>query len=148
VWRSAGLVIGVWLLTILLVFGARSDVDARMTIAFWHQFSSGTPKQAIDTLVAEFNETNRNIFVDAIAVAGYRDKAIAAIAAGAPPDVVYNLEAASFAPLGMLAPLDAYIERDRVNLKDFFPVAIYESTYGGKLYGLPKKPLERLTIIP
>lgn len=110
---------------------------AKVTIEFWHQFSGGTPKEAIDTLVEQFNATHKDIHVNAIAVPQYRDNVQTAIVGGTPPDVVYNLEAATYGRSGMLMSLSPFVARDALDLDMYFPLAIEESTFRGNLYGLP-----------
>ncbi|HWV22627.1 MAG TPA: ABC transporter substrate-binding protein [Thermomicrobiales bacterium] len=66
-------------------------------------------------------------------------KLLTAAASDTMPDVLWlnRFETATWAARGVLMPLTDYIERDSYDTSDFYPFAIAEATYDGKLYGIP-----------
>jgi multiple sugar transport system substrate-binding protein len=57
---------------------------------------------------------------------------------GSLPDVMFFSNVPSYARVGAFEPLDAYIERDRFDLADFYPALLELFRYQGAYYGLPR----------
>jgi multiple sugar transport system substrate-binding protein len=57
---------------------------------------------------------------------------------GRSPDVMFLNSIRGYAPRGVLAPLDGYVQRDRFDLTDFYPRLLELFTYQGVYYGLPR----------
>jgi len=66
-------------------------------------------------------------------------KLMTAIAGGAPPDVMYQnrFAVSGWAARGAFMPLDDLIERDAIDLSDFYPACLNEASYRGNIYAIP-----------
>lgn len=82
--RRAGLALA--LVALVVVFGAVTASAAKVQIVYWHGWG-GEEKQVLDEVVAQFNQANPDIEVEAVTIFGSYDKLLTAIAAGTPPDV-------------------------------------------------------------
>lgn len=73
--------------------------------------------------------------------AEYPQKVTAAVAGGSPPDVigvtVTRADFLTFASKGQLTPLMPYIQRDKFDLDDFYPLNLKQHQWKGLLYSLP-----------
>lgn len=58
--------------------------------------------------------------------------------AGRSPDVMFLNYLPTYVPSGELEPLDAFVERDALNLDDFYPALLDAFRVDGTLYGLPR----------
>ncbi|HEY8692739.1 MAG TPA: extracellular solute-binding protein [Chloroflexota bacterium] len=67
-------------------------------------------------------------------------KFLAAVAAGTPPDAFLTTTDSmlQFAAKDILRPLDDYIDRDKVNMQQYFKAAALDLTYKSKTYGMPE----------
>ena len=112
----------------------------RETITLWYG-ATQEERAAYDRMISQFERENPSIKVKAILVPQkyVERKLILAAAGGVPPDVVrfYAHLGGELMSRGGLEPLDELVRRDRVDLKDFYPVGIEQNTYQGKLYGMP-----------
>jgi len=115
-------------------------------VVFWHSMSNPVDRKSIEGAVANFNATHPNIHVKCVLVPGSETditKLMTAVAAGTGPDVYYldRFTVAQRSHYGVLEPLDGYLTQLGVDIKalksKFFPFAIKEATYNGKLYALP-----------
>jgi len=108
------------------------------TITMWGSWSGDQVKQIQGQLDA-FNKTHPNIQVQYVVQQNLEQKLLTALAGGEVPDVLLwdRFQTALYAPKGALAPIDEYVKKDNVNLKDFYSEAVREMSYDGKLYGLP-----------
>lgn len=122
--------------------GCSSDADDKNTVTFWHALT-GKDKEAIETIVKKFEKKSPKIKVKIVYVArqgeGQNDKLLAAVAGGRPPDVAYfdRFEIGSWAAQGSLTDLTDRVKKDNYDLKQYYPFAIEEATYKGRIYGLP-----------
>ncbi len=92
-------------------------------------------------MVARFEELHPDIHVKMEHIPrSYEDKIMAELAGNAAPDVmVFQDEPLPmFASRGVFRPLDDLIERDGIDLDEFFPQCVQGHTYNGHIYGLPK----------
>jgi ABC-type sugar transport system permease subunit/ABC-type glycerol-3-phosphate transport system substrate-binding protein len=66
-------------------------------------------------------------------------KLMTAIAGGSPPEVMLQdrFAVGGWAARGAFTPLDDLIERDRLDMDDFYPACRKEATYRGKVYAIP-----------
>ena len=108
------------------------------------QFSNcwgGTRIPLVHTWIKEFNAIYPCIKVenDVGDCPPLRDKQIAAIAGGAPPNVlmVKSDNMAFYADQGALHPLDDWMKRDGIKSEWFYPAEFNSRTWQGKTYGLP-----------
>jgi multiple sugar transport system permease protein len=104
-------------------------------------------KGTIDAIRA-FEQANPDVEVRLLGMAAGRNnpqKFATAVAAGVPPDVVYQdrFALADWASRGAFTPLDGLIERDRRSDPDtptpdqYYPATWEECLYGGRVYGVP-----------
>lgn len=89
----------------------------------------------------EFMRLNPDIVVrlENLPYAQYWDKFQTMNAAGVAPDVIFmeSTRFPKFVASGTLEDLRPYIERDRLDLSDFYPAAIRSYEWQGGIYGLP-----------
>lgn len=113
-------------------------------LTYWYAWTDKIQENN-ENLVAKFNETvgaEKGIHVTAEYQGSYADvhqKLQAAYVAGDTPDVTV-MEIASIGPFaknGVIQPLDSYIERDNVDMSDFFDGLMVNCEVDGTYYGLP-----------
>ncbi len=122
---------------------ARERPQQRVTITFWHAYSSDSPEvRTINTvLLPRFHRLYPRIRVEAVAVPydSLHQKLLTATAGGTLPDVVRSdiIWVPELANLGVLVPLNR-------NMRDFhklarltFPGALSTNKWKGNYYGLP-----------
>lgn len=114
---------------------------APVTITFWSALG-GSKLAATEWLVAQFQAAYPDIKVNNVII-GNTDqldqKFIAAVAAGAPPDVVSNhfYYAQKYANKGILVDLDDLMAQSGLQTQDFLPPIVAEGAYQGRQYALP-----------
>ncbi len=113
-------------------------------LTYWYAWTDKIQENN-ENLVAKFNETvgnEKGIHVTAEYQGSYADvhqKLQAAYVAGDTPDVTV-MEIASIGPFaknGVIQPLDSYIERDNIDMSDFFDGLMVNCEVDGIYYGLP-----------
>jgi len=99
---------------------------------------------AYEDITAAFNTKYPGIKATATQVSKYKDKRLTAIASntlqGAWVWLTYGWELPEFAQKSLLRPLDSYIASDKVNMQDFWPIVLTDTTYNGKNYGMTNHP--------
>src|SRR5690349_4349798 len=126
------------LLPLLLTGCAAPDGKTQLRYMAW-----GNPEQlqTEQTIIAEFEKSHPKIHVKLTMVpgSGYQDKLHLMLASRTAPDVM-RVDHYYFPELvrkEYFAPLDDFIRQDPdLDPADFFPVALREGRYEGKLYGL------------
>lgn len=118
------------ILVILLLSITVASAQEREKIEVWIGHDSWAP------YLLHFNEVQDRYEVEFL-IQGSGDALIAAVAAGTPPDVFRSGSLLNFAALGVLQPLDEYIERDGVDTSAFIPGIMNSLIWQGKTYGLP-----------
>lgn len=130
--------LGLSITTILLSAGVSQA--SRETIVFWYG-ATQDERAVYERMVAQFERTNPDIHVNAVLVpqSYIERKLILSIAGGVPPDVVrfYAHLGGELMARYALEPVDDLARRDKVDLTDFYPVAIQQNSYRGHLYGMP-----------
>lgn len=129
------------LITLLLVtYGALSGACAAETIVFWYG-ASQKERAAVENLVADFERSHPDIRVRAMLtpMAQIQQKLLLSVAGGVPPDVVrfYTDLGGELMAREGLERIDTLAARDGVDLNAFYPVAIRQNTFNGRLYGMP-----------
>ena len=137
------------LLIIILILGGAlayyvltpvSTPKKPIVIRFWHAYNP-VEAEKVAKLVEEFMKENPDIKVEmeAIPYGALHDKLITAMAAGTAPDVVRMdiIWVPEFASIGALLELDEFIERDNIDLNNFFPGPLETCKWNGHYYGLP-----------
>jgi multiple sugar transport system substrate-binding protein len=120
--------------------GGSSD-GGKVTLKLGMWASSPAEKQLVDKQIKAFEDANPNIKVKEQVVTGnYLQALQPMLASKTAPDIFYV--DASYAPTledsGVLAPLDDYIKKDKVDTSDFAPAALSAFQWKGKTFGLPK----------
>ena len=132
--------------------------DGRTTITVLHWSGEGGPEEdeIVERSLREFEAANPGLRVKRINpgdAGSFYTKLQTMMAAGEPPDVFYvgNERIPSFASLGLLEPLDRFVQEDAgsrepgaLRLDDFYPQVVdafrYDGTNAGRgtLWGIPK----------
>ncbi|HLO01819.1 MAG TPA: ABC transporter substrate-binding protein [Symbiobacteriaceae bacterium] len=115
------------------------ETKAPVEIAFWHGMD---PKSAhgatLEKLVAQFNETHKDIVVKPTFQGSYADletKLTSALAAKTPPAVVQNTD--SMLTKLVTAKTVEALDIPASEKSDYAPALLTATTYGDKLYALP-----------
>ena len=117
--------------------GSQGGSGDEVTIDLWH-FDPGARQEVYDTAIKRFEEKNPGVKVNALQIPNddYKQRIMVSMSGGTPPDVFASwgggwLE--EFADSGMVMDLtDEDIDYDQ-----FVDVAVENSTYDEKIYGLP-----------
>ncbi|MEM9166803.1 MAG: extracellular solute-binding protein [Planctomycetota bacterium] len=107
----------------LLLFGPRPRDDTppgRVVVDYWEKWT-GSEGVAMRRLVDEFNATQDRIYVRYLTIGAIDQKAMIAIAGGAPPDIVglWNFNLPAFAEAGALMPLDDLAAASGISRADY-----------------------------
>lgn len=126
------------LLAALSALAISGFASAQTKVSLWFHAGQGGEREALNTIVKRFNDTNKDIQIEAVQLpeGSYNDQVNAAALANKLPCVLdfdgpnlYN-----YAWSGKLLPIDKYV--DAATKADFLPSIIKQGTYNGKLYSL------------
>lgn len=125
---------------------------AETELTMYYPISVGGPLTAVvDGMVAEFEEANPDISVNAIYAGNYDDtriKALAALNAGEPAQlaVLFSIDAYDLIEQDVIVPFDDYIQGDEGQawLGSFYPGLMANGQIEGKTWGIP---FQRSTIV-
>ncbi len=95
---------------------------------------------AMESIIQDWNKANPAIQVRGISGSINPEQIAAAVAGGAPPDMVItcnNLPIPGFAHDGVILPMDDLLTKIGADTSDILPASLAWMTYQGKLYGLP-----------
>jgi len=127
-----------WVVVVLAVLLGLASAQ-KLVLASW---GSQEEIKAYQEVLKVFQERNPGIQVEYINIPSgeYLAKITAMMAAGTPPDVFFlnNIDFPGMASRGVLAPLDAFIQRDKYPTADIFPGILKAFQWEGKQYGLPR----------
>ena len=129
---------------LLLALMPTQQVRAQETVVtFWNVWG-GTRAPILRALLDEFEAQNPGIRVENVTLDGQTSmqRMLTAIAGGQPPDLYMtgSRDLAMWADLGAFMPLDAYVERDGLDLSEYlFEPTIAGSMHDGELIQLPFK---------
>lgn len=86
-----------------------------------------------------FNSSQDKIHITYMSQDTMEQKLLTAIASNEVPDIVLwdRFNTSVYAPKGALMPLDEYVERDGIDLSQFYEPAVDELRSGDVLYGIP-----------
>jgi len=121
-------------------------LDHHVTVNFWHAMAGGSQKPTLEAITKAFNDSQRNVTVNLQVYPDYAtllQKTLAALAAGAPPDMAqcYENWAARYNQSRALADLTPYVNAKdgmtAADLQDFWPVMLSDSRLGGTYYMWP-----------
>jgi len=125
--------------------GGDESSSGVVTVQFWHAMG-GPLGDALDELVAEFNETHPGIDIESVSMGRYQalsQKIMAAVAAGQPPVLAQAYEAwtGELIENGSAEPLNSYIDGRNgltpADLDDFVPGMLENNTWNGTVYSFP-----------
>ncbi|MFC3918708.1 ABC transporter substrate-binding protein [Deinococcus metalli] len=107
-------------------------------LVFWGGWT-GEGEQQIQTMVRAYNKSQNKVHVTYVPQQDVVTKFLTASAAGNAPDVMIwdRFETALYAPKNVLAPVNAYLTRDRIDTSGFYGEALRELSVGNTVYGLP-----------
>lgn len=127
-------------------------------IAYWGKWG-GANEEAENAVIANFQSKFPHITVEGMEsnqIAGEgaidREKFIAALAAGSPPDLIKidRFKMGGHGAKGTTAILDSVVKRDKIDMKKFYPATVEEVMFppgsGGKVTGLPWNTDDRALI--
>ncbi len=132
------------LLLTLLLYGCGPRERAAQ-LEFWHALG-GPLGDALNELIAEFNQQHPDIYIHAISMGNYTalsQKLMASIQAGTQPDLAQVFESwtAGLVAGGVLVPFDDLIAQDEnfgeEDFADIYPVFIDSSIIDGKIWSFP-----------
>lgn len=111
---------------------------AKKELVMWGAWSGDQVGQ-LQQQLKSYNDSQSAVSVKYVVQDSLEEKLLTAIAGGELPDVVlwdrYNT--GTYASKGALEPIDERVQKDNIDLKQFFTPAVDEMTYDGKLYGIP-----------
>ncbi|MCK4513023.1 extracellular solute-binding protein, partial [bacterium] len=125
--------------------GEEDGADGVTRLQFWHAMG-GPLGDALDALVAEFNESHSLIEIQSISMGRYQalsQKIMASVAANQPPDLaqVYEAWTENLVENGSAESLSPYVNGpnglSQDELDDFIPGMIANSTWNGEIYSFP-----------
>lgn len=108
-----------------------------ITMSFW---GSDFDKARNEKIKAEFVKVHPEIDVQLVQISNsaYSQKMLATMASGEPYDVIQLAEAFyGFASKGTLEDLSPYIQRDKMDLNQYYKAAVDAYSYKGKVMGMP-----------
>ncbi|MBX9243865.1 ABC transporter substrate-binding protein [Actinotalea ferrariae] len=107
-------------------------------VTFWGSWS-GDQIDQLDAQAAAFNEAQDEYEVTYVAQELVEEKLLTGLASGQVPDVVLwdRYQTSLYVPRGALAPIDDLIERDGVDVGQFYEQAMGEMVVDDQTYGLP-----------
>jgi multiple sugar transport system substrate-binding protein len=122
---------------------AATAARAPATITWLAWSGAGAETEQYDLNRSEYAKQNPQHAVDYINAGNLdavSEKLVTLVAGGTPPDVVQTQYSfcVDLAARDLIAPLDAYMARDRVRREDYVPGEIDEFAWKNKQYGIPK----------
>lgn len=141
--RTIYLLVVISLITSLLATacGGTPTPSGPTKIAFWHAMG-GTNGEAINTMTAAFNSSQTKCVAEAVFQGSY-DEELNKLKAGMQskdiPAVVqlYDLATRLMVDLGMSAPMQEFIDKEKYNISDYEPNILGYYTADNKLYSMP-----------
>ncbi|MCL5947215.1 MAG: extracellular solute-binding protein, partial [Chloroflexi bacterium] len=113
------------------------------TVNVWFDYGGGG-MYAFEDITNAFNQRFPSIKAIATKVNDYATKRLNAIASntlqGGWVWLMYGWELPGYAEKKLLRPIDDYIARDKVNMKDFWPVVLADTSWNGKYYAMTNHP--------
>lgn len=141
--RKIGLSIGAVVLAGFLLWPLHANPPAprdRTVIHLWHPWGGDFGDNIVE-VIREFNRTHDDIYVELLYVpttASNSPKLFIATAGGVPPDVAFvdGTQVAGWADMGVLQPLDKYLDKAGILPGDFWGPSWEQCAYRGHVYAL------------
>lgn len=134
------------LVVTLLVMGCgKKNTNSEVVqVTFWHALG-GPLGDVLTEMVDEFNQTHKDIKVNAVSMGNYQalsQKLMASIQAGNQPDIsqVYESWTADLIKSNIIVPIDSFISKDAAyqeSVKDIYPVFLESNRFNGKIWSYP-----------
>lgn len=129
--------------------GGNGGSSEKVSITFWHNWSTGPSGESIQKSVKQFMESHPDITVKPLYVAtdggdSITSKLMTAVAGGTPPEVMLASRYGVAEYMDALTLLNDLAKKDNITQSMFYPWAWNESVYDGKLLGLPYDGTARL----
>lgn len=108
-------------------------------IEFWQGWSTRTPQLRVYLDQFEKEHPGTKVLDQEVAQLGGRPKMVASMIAGTVPDglMVFKDMYPLVVPAKLMAGLNKYVARDKVNLQQFGDADVKDRTFGGELVALP-----------
>lgn len=124
--------------------GRRADdrtADGRVIVQYWEKWT-GFEGEAMDAVVADFNASQTNIWVERLAVSDIARKMMLATAGGNPPDVagLWSHYVPVYAEKGALTCLDRLVADAGISGDEYLPLMWDLCRYRGFQWALPSTP--------
>jgi len=112
---------------------------APVEIDYWGKWGGWFGNEVEDVIVAKFNEEYDGIYKVTAVEMDVMQKLPVAVAGNAAPGVVKvdRFRVGSYAAKALLQPIDSLIDRDGLDMDEFFPATRLEARFEGKTYGIP-----------
>lgn len=129
------------LLTMVTPLAVMAESE-KIEITFWHNWSNSPGGKALEDAAALFNAKQDKIVVKPVYVAqeggdSITSKMITAVASGTAPETMLASRYGIAEYMDALTTVNDLVERDGIDMNMFYPWAVEESTYDGKILGLP-----------
>jgi multiple sugar transport system substrate-binding protein len=113
-----------------------------VTTLRWVTNHSSVEMPNFETVAQNFMDANPNIKIDILNIPNgdeYYNSINTQGVGGSLPDVFYTrtFDVVPFASLGWTVNLQPFIDRDKIDVEDFWPAEVAQMTYEGDLYALP-----------
>lgn len=118
--------------------GDNATGDTPEEITFWGSWSGDQIKQ-LNQLIDKYNDSQDKYTVKYKVQDNVEEKLLTGMAGGEIPDVILwdRFNTGMYAQKNALLDLDELIEKDSINMDDFYPETVKEMQYDGKQYGIP-----------
>ena len=119
---------------------AATAASAPVTLVLRYCWSGEGEVKAMESVIQAWNSSQPDIQVRGISGSVKAEQVAAAVAGGAPPDMVIfcnNSPVAGFAHDGIILPMKPLLDQIGADTSDIIPASLAWMTYKGELYGLP-----------
>ncbi len=116
--------------------------EGRVRVSYWEKWT-GMEKEAMESIIGDFNRSQSTIWVDYQSVSQYQQKTLVATAGGDPPDIAGLLAAdiADFAEKNALVPLDDLMRGTHLRRESFLPVYWDMGVYREHVWAVVSVPI-------
>ncbi|OQO68202.1 ABC transporter substrate-binding protein [Enterococcus villorum] len=112
--------------------------DGKQKITFWGSWS-GSQVDQLNQLIDQYNKSQDSYTVTYKVQDNVEEKLLTGMAGGEIPDVIMwdRVNTKMYAEKNALLDLDSLIEKDHIDLNDFYEETVKEMNADGKQYGIP-----------